>query len=80
MVFSNFTIEGDVLLTTIIRAIGVIMFMSWPLLTGHALYQRVPEKFELPYTLFVINCFITIAAYAFVQIILKITNSPFGDC
>jgi hypothetical protein len=60
---SNTTIEGDQTLTTILSIAGVIIYFSWVLLTGHALYQITPDRIDLNYNLFLINSFIWLASY-----------------
>ena len=66
---SNFEIENNKTLTTILFLIGMTTYFSWILFVGHALYQLLPEKIELNYNLFLINSFIWLTSYIFVMVI-----------
>ena len=55
IVISNFTIEGQPLLTGIIKSIGLLIIISWPLVLGIELYRYLPERIEMGNTLFIIN-------------------------
>src|SRR5688572_17218522 len=66
---SSFKIENNQTLTTILLLTGVIIYFSWMLLIGHALYQFLPGKIELNYNLFIINSFVWLTSYAALIII-----------
>lgn len=59
----NFTIEYDLTLTLLLRAIGMLIYYSWYLFIGHGLFGYLHRKVELNYNLFIINFFVWMAAY-----------------
>lgn len=59
----NFTIEFDLTLTVLLRAVGILIYYSWYLFIGHGLFEYLPKKIELNYNLFVTNFFVWMAAY-----------------
>lgn len=69
MIVYGTTVAGNPLLSSFLRIAGALTYLSWPLLVGHALYQRTPEKIELPYNLFIINSFLVIAGFSVAMII-----------
>lgn len=66
---SNFKIDGNQTLTTILLLTGMTIYFSWMLLVGHGLYQLLPDKIEMNYNLFIINSFVWLTAYVVVMII-----------
>jgi hypothetical protein len=66
---SNFKIEDNQTLTTILLLEGMTIYFSWMLFVGHGLYQLLPDKIEMNYNLFIINSFIWLTAYVIVMII-----------
>ena len=69
MFVGSFKIDGNPTLTTILFLTGVLIYFSWILLVGHALFQLLPDRIELNYNLFIINSFIWLTSYAAVMII-----------
>jgi hypothetical protein len=52
LLINNFTIEGNPSLTASLTIIGALIYFSWPLLVGHALYQLLPERINVNYSFF----------------------------
>lgn len=61
---SNFSIENNPELTKILSFTGMLFFLLWQLIVGHELYQYVPKRISLRYTMFVINGFVCIIVLA----------------
>jgi len=70
---SNFTIDDNQTLTTILSITGATICFLWPLLIGIGLYKFLPEEINLNYNLFIINSFIWITAYIVFAIIYDMT-------
>ena len=66
---NNFAIEDNQTLTTILSLIGGLIYFSWPIFIGYALYQFLPTRIELSYNLFLFNSFIYLISYSAVTII-----------
>ena len=66
---SNFKIDGNQTLTTILLVTGLTFYFSWTLLVGHGLYQLIPDKFELNYNLFIVNSLVWLTAYITIMVL-----------
>lgn len=69
MLLNNFAVESSSFLTTAFSIAGGVTYFLWPLLTGHKLYQLLPEKISLNYNLFMINSFVWLAAYVIIMVV-----------
>jgi peptidoglycan/LPS O-acetylase OafA/YrhL len=67
----GFTFIGHETLTTISTVAGGVILFSWTLLTGHALYQILPERIKLNYNLFLLNSFISLTAFLTIRIVYE---------
>ncbi|TPE42590.1 hypothetical protein FJM65_17400 [Pontibacter mangrovi] len=70
---NNFSYTDNPAVTQACVTAGYLLFLSMLLLYGHQLYDYLPRKVELSYTLFVLNCFL-LAAVALVALVL--TGKP----
>jgi hypothetical protein len=66
---SNFKIEDNQTLTTILLLTGMTLYFSWMLFVGHGLYQLLPDQIDMNYNLFIINSFVWLTAYIVVMIL-----------
>ncbi|OKL39443.1 hypothetical protein A3841_02455 [Pontibacter flavimaris] len=70
---NNFSYTDNHAVTQVCVTAGYLLFLSMLLIYGHRLYDYLPRKVELSYTLFVLNCFL-LAAVALVALLL--TGKP----
>ncbi|MXV14323.1 hypothetical protein [Hufsiella ginkgonis] len=69
VILSNFTVENNSSVTTVIRIVGIVLYFLWPFLVGNGLYHYLPERIELNYNLFVINSGLWLTIYLAAMII-----------
>ncbi|HWA36202.1 MAG TPA: hypothetical protein VG737_18805 [Cyclobacteriaceae bacterium] len=74
---SSFTIEGNRTLTSILNLAGAILYLLYPIVLGHALFQLLPEKIDLNYNLFLFNSFIVLSVYSGMAIVFNGESTHF---
>lgn len=68
LVMINFTIENDTFSTTLIRIVGMFIYLLYPFSLGLFLHEYLPSKIELKNNFFLFNFFVWVLAYAIIQI------------
>lgn len=68
---SNFTLENELLTTSVINILGVIIYCCYPFSMAWILNDHLPDRVKLNYNLYLVNCSIWFTAYSSITILSK---------